>query len=458
MAVSLTGMTRDHPTTADPEHEAHDVDYRDLLGTDRLAPIRLPSLADLATAARESRLLTAAHALAAWVGSSRPVDTDTGLPHADAETEVVRQLTAAGHLPDDTTAPRELRQLWELAEDLNFIDIGETEASEGEGLGEWRDGDDEAVLSVWSQGFAALSAWSLAIDAEYDGEPDLVFHGAGTSVLPLFSAREDGITLDGWNELVQESVELDTEPEVFGAAWSAWVERHGEPGAVFADRLERLGAVLPGESRITLTPLGSYVLWTEISEDVEVGLLPDPAAVTARELVAVTVLGTDAQAEQEWHPWRAARSAHQAARELAEVAATGTPAERATATVLLADLGPEVNDVWRELLDDPTLRPYAKQALGADHEASPEFALSDADTALLIADVFCDTDIDHPPPEIGELLEETVTPDDVEVFDAMWRLDHPGRADTLRLFGRHHPDKKVAKAARTAAFKAEGRR
>lgn len=37
---------------------------------------------------------------------------------------------------------------------------------------------------------------------------------------------------------------------------------------------------------------------------------------------------------------------------------------------------------------------------------------------------------------------------------AAWRVDHPVTADVLEAMGRLYPDKKVAKEARKAAFKA----
>ncbi|MFI9174787.1 hypothetical protein ACIGXB_36025 [Streptomyces lincolnensis] len=39
-------------------------------------------------------------------------------------------------------------------------------------------------------------------------------------------------------------------------------------------------------------------------------------------------------------------------------------------------------------------------------------------------------------------------------FTAAWRVDHPATADVLEAMGRLHPDKRVAKEARKAAFKA----
>jgi hypothetical protein len=39
-------------------------------------------------------------------------------------------------------------------------------------------------------------------------------------------------------------------------------------------------------------------------------------------------------------------------------------------------------------------------------------------------------------------------------FSAAWRVDHPQTAQVLEAVGRLHPDRRIAKQARTAAFKA----
>ncbi len=39
-------------------------------------------------------------------------------------------------------------------------------------------------------------------------------------------------------------------------------------------------------------------------------------------------------------------------------------------------------------------------------------------------------------------------------FETVWRVDHPATAEVLEAVGRLHPDKRTAKEARKAAFKA----
>lgn len=43
-------------------------------------------------------------------------------------------------------------------------------------------------------------------------------------------------------------------------------------------------------------------------------------------------------------------------------------------------------------------------------------------------------------------------------FAAAWRVDHPATPDVLEAMGRIHPDKRVAKEARKAAFKARSQK
>jgi hypothetical protein len=43
------------------------------------------------------------------------------------------------------------------------------------------------------------------------------------------------------------------------------------------------------------------------------------------------------------------------------------------------------------------------------------------------------------------------------VFDAMSYSPHPDAAITLALIGQHHPDKRIAKAARRSAYRAASR-
>lgn len=54
-------------------------------------------------------------------------------------------------------------------------------------------------------------------------------------------------------------------------------------------------------------------------------------------------------------------------------------------------------------------------------------------------------------------LVEGLTGQHSGFFDAAWRVEHPATAEVLEAMGRLHPDRKAAKDARKAAFKARSR-
>ncbi|EHR62291.1 hypothetical protein [Saccharomonospora cyanea] len=432
-----------------------DIHYRELLGTERLSPLRLPTETELAAAARLSPLLAAARALALWVGDGRPVDDATGALSEEDTALAAKELSASGAVPVDVDpTPNEMAQWWELADDLEFLDIGERTVTVTSGVDAWPDGDDDTVLDMWKQAFASLCAWSLAVDAELAGEPHLRLHGAGATMLPLFAARESGLGLAELSAMVHEVAVIDADGELPAAAWERWVASQGDPAEVLYRRLALLGAVEIHDGTVRLTALGMFALWSEVRSEVDIPLLPAAEKMSAADMVSVALLGTIEQVDSEWQAWSATRTAADAATELAAVAMEGGPGERAAATALLHELGTDAHAVWHTLLDVPALRPYAKRALG-ESDASAKLELTDHDIAWLTADMFCDVDVEHPPDRIDDLLASTVGAGEEDMFEVLWRLEHPGAAAALRVFGQYHPDKRVAKAARRAAFKVE---
>ncbi len=67
---------------------------------------------------------------------------------------------------------------------------------------------------------------------------------------------------------------------------------------------------------------------------------------------------------------------------------------------------------------------------------------------------------DGPGAEAAELplLMESLTAHHAGFFDRAWRVEHPATAEVLEAMGRLHPDRKAAKEARKAAFKARSQR
>jgi hypothetical protein len=129
------------------------------------------------------------------------------------------------------------------------------------------------------------------------------------------------------------------------------------------------------------------------------------------------------------------------------------------AATLVSELGAEIDPLWRSVLDDPALAPYAKLALArnAGHELPDlpaEFALSAEERAWITIDAIAlivAAPTEETPASIAAALS-TGSPQDN--LDSMWRLPHPEVVEVLTAIGESHPDRKVAKHARTVADKA----
>lgn len=427
-----------------------ELDLREVFGLpDRLPPLRLPPEPELARAARCSPLLDRARRFAAWVGDGRELSGDGDLTADDA-------AAVAGELGVDRA---ELAQLWDLGEEIGFLEVGVDMVAATEEVDGWVETDDDDALRLWQFALASLLGRSLLTDQERADDSRLEFSAAGLSFMALFLAREAGIPLAGLSELVREAAVADLPPTEADGVWQEWVRDHGDPAAVLYGRLAELGAVeIDGEDDgelVRLTPLGLHAMWEQVSQSgVEVPLLPPASEMTAADVVSVGAEGSEELLEAEWEPWLASREPRAAALELLEVASAATrPSTRVAATALAARLGEAALDGWRAALVDPTLRPYSKQELAELVGAAPELELQPDDVAWLLADSLTGVDEAYRPEELAEYLAESVPPDAEEVFERLWRLEHPGVHETLTLIGRHHPDKKVAKAARKAAFK-----
>ena len=166
--------------------------------------------------------------------------------------------------------------------------------------------------------------------------------------------------------------------------------------------------------------------------------------------------------EAEAAAWLKLRSPDAAAAELLAVAANGDAGERMLAVATARKLGVAAETAWRDSLAQPELRPYAKIALteiaGGEPEGSvlPELEPDVADVAWLVTDVLaalCDA-----PDELPAQISEAIPPgQEQHVFEAISRSPHPDAAAVLSLIGRHHPDRRIAKAARGSAHRARTR-
>ncbi|MGH3199965.1 MAG: hypothetical protein ACRDNT_29525, partial [Streptosporangiaceae bacterium] len=168
--------------------------------------------------------------------------------------------------------------------------------------------------------------------------------------------------------------------------------------------------------------------------------------------------------------WLAKRTSEDAARELLVFAAGESAAVRTAAIAVVSRLGAAAEPAWREALDRPQLRCYAKPALLAQladrdpGSAVPaELKPATEDLAWLVADTFGPlTRLDHGngtfPFDMTKLSDAGWAVSHEAIFEAMARLEHPDAEAVLTMLGKHSDDKKTAKAARRAAYKAASRR
>lgn len=406
-------------------------DLAELLGLpERLPALRVPPIAELAAAARESELLRRVGALTAWVGERREVTEDGDLTEADAA-EAAELLGVSAV---------ELLLCWEvaLATDLVVVSEDDSEADANPDL--WPTGDDAEDVGTWTAAFTQTLP-SLEIDAELAGEDTLEFDGLGSLVLPMFLTRSAGVPLADLRAMAAEIANEHVEDD---AAWDAWLAAHDDPVDVLLARLTEHGAVTVEDDVARLTPLGLLAMREELVEGgIEIPLLPELPDMTAADLLSAVGGLTDEELADLTSEWL---GRHNAA-DLLTAAADAHPEGRVHAMTVLGDVP---DTPWETALDDDALRPYALVAL--------ERGLEPADVAWLAIDLLAATADQlgaYDEDAVEELFGSVVPPGQAEeVLAAAWRLPHPETYEVLTLVGNHHPDKQVAKAARTAAHKA----
>ena len=476
----------------DDDFEYEDIDIKEALGLpDALPPIRLLPLPELAAQARRAPLPGQLAALAAWVGKDgREVDEDGDLTDEDQAAAV----TALGVTAEDFDF------LWEYAlgvEWLLFDPEDEDRVLPGETADDWASGDDESVFAAWSSTLAAVLGETLELygpDPEFDAEADdaeadedededgdeFNFTGQGMAIaILLFLARREGLTEDEFSEVLWENAaggvvdegDEDTREEL-AEARERWEEEYGDPARLLLDKLHTLLAISETDEAIRLTPLALAALHEQLVEaGVEIPLLPQTAAeLTGAELLAMAEGISDTEFEAEASAWSASRGADAAARELLELAAEGEPGERMLAVAAVTQIGAPAEAALRASLGVPQVRGYAKvtllslsgldEANGGSTDIPAELELGPDDLAWLATDLLtlaCDDEYPDPDDLAVSFREAVPLGQEVPLFEAMVRSAHPDAVDVLEHLGQYHPDKQVAKAARTAAHKAASR-
>jgi hypothetical protein len=456
------------------------VDFGDVAATiglpDELAPLRLPPLPELVAQARAARLAARLAAVVAWSGDGgRRTDADGDLTDADA---------ADGAASLGVT-PEEFAYLWEYALTADWLDFADEDSAEaetgpdeeslvvpGETAASWASGDDADVLHAWRK--TMVSVLSSTLDVAADADPELAalldFEGQGLAMaVMLFLARGEGIPVSDLSEMLLQSVSPDPQEEEGSEAAEEWALTQGDPALLILRKLAEAGAAGPSDDGVVrLTPLGLWAVREELTDvGIDIPLLPATAAeMTGAQLLLVAEGADPGEFEAESDAWIAARDPEQAARELLGIAVADGPGYRLLAVLAANRIGAGAEPVWRENLEVPQLRPYAKVALTAlAEQASPGAVVPGLeplpdDLAWVATDVLslaCDDD-EPDPDAITESFREAVPAgEEAALFELMACGTHPDAIDVLRHLSRHHPDKNIASQARAAASKAKKR-
>ncbi|MFH9268741.1 MULTISPECIES: hypothetical protein [unclassified Streptomyces] len=214
---------------------------------------------------------------------------------------------------------------------------------------------------------------------------------------------------------------------------------------------------------VKLTPLGLYGVRARMLEaGMDAPAVGDLAGKGADALLDGIAHYPESAARAEVKLWLAGHGAEGAVSAAAELLAAargadeGAPLRRLHCQQALALAGPEAEPAVRAVLGDPELGGLARVWLAergaADVPAPPENMIF----WLAIDTIAAQLDADG---ELDELqgLVEGLSAQHSGFFDEVWRVDHPATADVLEAMGRLHSDKKAAKSARKAAFKARSR-
>ncbi|WGP09399.1 hypothetical protein [Streptomyces sp. SH5] len=475
-----------------------------------LPPVRLNSEAELARDALAAPLFVRAVRLARWAGPGTRVGAGGELVEA--------QLPAAAEhlgLAADDDGAAYASEAWRLAVDTGLLDVTDSEeedaegtVSAGENLALLTGGSPQDVLSIWLDGLDAVHAdatapvlddftdlvgedGSIDFDAlDWDPEAEAEFldgvlgnlylltladNGAGEGPVPLPALAASMIVPDDMGEPTDDILEQVSEAmmrlddqfrllEPIGI-----VEYRPVDEALMVEEGEApVDAVAGDEDDVTrygmvkLTPLGLYGVRARMLEaGVDAPAVGDLAGKGADALLDGIAHYPESAARAEVKLWLAgyADGAVPAAAELL-AAARGTdeggPLRRLHCQQALALAGPEAEPAVRAVLGDRELGGLARVWLAergaADVPAPPE----DMIFWLAIDTIAAHLDADGELDELQGLIEG-LSAQHSGFFDEVWRVDHPATADVLEAMGRLHSDKKAAKDARKAAFKARSR-
>ncbi|MFF4258056.1 hypothetical protein ACFY1L_43415 [Streptomyces sp. NPDC001663] len=463
-----------------------------------LPPVRLHPEAELARDALSTPLLSRAARLARWAGPDTRVDAGGGL--------VDEQLPEAAEVLglDGEDAAAYASEAWRVALDTGLVEIvdeDEGTVTTGEDLALLTAGSPHDVLAVWQGALETVLADASVPDLEslqdalgetgevdfsqleWDPEGEAEFldgvlrnlylltvseDGPGDSPVPLPALAASMIVPSDMGEPTNDVLEqvsdammrLDDQFRLLAPV--GLVEYQPVDEALMADADEEPAAPVDDVDvarygMVRMTPLGLYGLRARL---LEVGLaapaVGDLADKGADALLDGTAAFGQSAAQAETEQWLARREPLAAARELlaaARGADAGAPLRRLRCQLALSLVGTEAEPALRDVLDDPELGGLARVWL-TERGATDVPAPSESMIFWLTIDTIAAQLAAEGNSEELRALVQGLAAQHGGFFATAWRVDHPATADVLEAMGRLHPDKRIAKEARKAAFKA----
>jgi hypothetical protein len=460
-----------------------------------LPPVRLTSEAELARAALSTPLLSRAARLARWAGPDTRVEAGGGL--------VDEQLPAAvetlGLSGDDAAA--DASEAWRVAVDAGLVEVVDEEEGTvraGEDLALLTGGSPQDVLALWLAALETVIADAGVPDldglVDEDGEVDfsaldwdpeseaefldgvlgnlyLLTVGEdtpGEAPVPLPALAASVIVPSDMGEPTNDVLEqvsdamMRLDDQFRRLEPVGFVEYQPVDEALMADAEEEPAAPVDDTDvsrygMVRLTPLGLYGMRARLLEaGFEAPAVGDLADKGADVLLDGTAAFPPAAAQAETEQWLARRDSLASARELlaaARGADAGAPLRRLRCQQALSLVGASAEPALREVLDDAELGGLARVWL-TEHGAADVPPPTEAMVYWLTIDTVAAQLAAEGNSEELRALVQGLAQQHSGFFAAVWRVEHPATADVLEAMGRLHPDKKVAKEARKAAFKA----
>jgi hypothetical protein len=120
---------------------------------------------------------------------------------------------------------------------------------------------------------------------------------------------------------------------------------------------------------------------------------------------------------------------------------------------------------WLSAMSLPAMRPYAVAELNrragrdAQHDPLPGLEPFECDAVVMASRAIMAGYATGGPDGVAAAVRQAAAPGpETVLFEQMWRSRHVVAEQALRAAGKLHPDKKIAKAARTASVKAASAR